>query len=354
MQTKKVKVMHLLQSNHFSGAENVVINIMKAFQNDEEIEMIYVSRKGPIEEILERENLKYHMLEKFNKKNINAAVKYIKPNIIHAHDFNASTRSAQYKYIKILSHLHHNPVWLSQFNVKTIIFALALLRIEKVIGVSSSIKEEYIFRRWLEKKFIVLPNCINYRRILDKLKFPNTIKESIDILFVGRLSIPKNPLLFLEIIKQLVELNPILKVGMVGDGELRGECETYIAINNLEKNVILFGFQENPYVYMNKTKFLIMPSKWEGFGLVAVEAMLLRKPVLCSGVGGLKEIVNNECGMICKSINDYIEGALELLENPVLLEEKGNKAYKRAMQYTDVGTYCAQITSIYKDMVIRE
>lgn len=351
---RKIKIMHLLQSSCFSGAENVVINIMKAFRNDAEFEMIYVSTKGTIKEVLERENISYYLLEKFNNRNIDLVVKYINPDIIHAHDFNASTKCARYKNIKVVSHLHNNPAWLERFSIKSIIFALASFRLQKIIGVSSSIKEEYVFQRLIKNKFIVLSNCVNSKNIIDKSKLSETSTDSIDILFVGRLTIPKNPLLFLEIINQLVKYKPDLRVGMVGDGDLREECEAYIAINKLENNIVLYGFQENPYSYMNKAKFLIMPSKWEGFGLVAVEAMVLRKPILCSGVGGLKDIVDNECGMICQSINNYVSSALELLERPEVLERKGNNAYKKAMKYTDMETYYTHIKNIYQEMVTAE
>ena len=50
--------------------------------------------------------------------------------------------------------------------------------------------------------------------------------------------------------------------------------------------------QSNPYPYLNAGKVMVMPSAWEGFGLAAVEGMCLGKPVVCSGVGGLADIVD--------------------------------------------------------------
>ena len=49
-----------------------------------------------------------------------------------------------------------------------------------------------------------------------------------------------------------------------------------------------------------------MPSLWEGFGLAAVEALTLGLPVVCSGAGGLCDIVNDSCGKICKTLDEYV------------------------------------------------
>lgn len=349
---KIIRVMHLLQSNQFSGAESVVINIMKLFQNNSEIEMVYVSPKGPIKNVLVHENVQFYLLDRFDNKNIGQVIRSIKPDIIHAHDFNASVRVSQFRNVKIISHIHHNPLWLSHLNIKTVVYALVSHRFKKIIGVSSAVKKEYIFRHLIENKFIILPNCVNASAVIEKSKCYIPQVETLDVLFVGRLAIPKDPLLFLKIIKYLVKHKKDLKVGMVGDGPLRSKCKDYIASNNLVNNIKMYGFQNNPYPYMRKAKFLIVPSKWEGFGLVAVEAMLLKKPVICSGVGGLKDIVDDECGEICRSINDYVSSAFELLEKPEVLEKKGNIAYKKAMEYADVDTYYKHIENIYQGMMV--
>ena len=72
---------------------------------------------------------------------------------------------------------------------------------------------------------------------------------------------------------------------------------------------------ENPYPVLNASKIMILPSKWEGYGLVAVESLSLGIPVICSGAGGLKNIVNSSCGKICKNKDDYVQEIIELLDN---------------------------------------
>ena len=62
------------------------------------------------------------------------------------------------------------------------------------------------------------------------------------------------------------------------------------------------GFIDNPYELMLKSKTTILPSRFEGFGLVAIESLALGTPVFNSGVGGLKTIFNDNLSYyICES-----------------------------------------------------
>ena len=110
------------------------------------------------------------------------------------------------------------------------------------------------------------------------------VKEDYDIAFVGRLTLQKNPIKLLDIIKRVNELKPGIRAIIIGDGEEKNKCEEYIKENNLENVVTLKGFLENPFPYLKKSKVVIMPSLFEGFGLVAIESMICGVPVLNSGI----------------------------------------------------------------------
>ena len=83
-----MKVIHVLNSNRYSGAENVAITIIKELNN--EMDCLYACPRGPIEEILKKENIKYIPIKKLSIREINKVIKEYNPDIIHAHDFRAS------------------------------------------------------------------------------------------------------------------------------------------------------------------------------------------------------------------------------------------------------------------------
>lgn len=350
MQTPKYKILHLLAGNtSFSGAENVVSDIITILRDD--FEMIYCSpdSKGYITSNLEKRGITYRRLKNFSVREVDRAIRDEKPDIIHAHDFKAAIMASRYKNITVIAHLHNNPPWQLSVNMKSIVFATCIHRLSKVYGVSQSVYNEYIFKKLYKNKFEVLPNVVNKDKVSQMAKEPN---ESLrcDLLFVGRLVSQKNPVKALEIVKE-VNRKKSVKAIFLGDGELRGECEQYIADNSLENVVALIGNVDNPYMYMENARLLLMPSEFEGFGLVAVEAMILGVPVVCSGVGGLPEIVDSSCGAVCHDIEEYVEQIIRMLQDNDCWERFSNNAVLKSGKYTDVQQYKLRLKEEYLNLI---
>ena len=103
-------------------------------------------------------------------------------------------------------------------------------------------------------------------------------------------------------------------------------------INQLQlvNNVHCLGFIDNPYGIINQSKVLCIPSSWEGFGLVAVEALSLGKPVVAANVGGLPGIVTEESGKVCTYESEYIEEIVKLLTDSNYYFMKSSGANDRA------------------------
>ena len=90
-----------------------------------------------------------------------------------------------------------------------------------------------------------------------------------------------------------------------------------------------------------------MPSSWEGFGLAAVEALALGKPVVCSGVGGLPKIVDKECGAICNQYDSYVKNIMMLLNNEEQLKRISANAFRRANLLYNLNIYKNKLCKIY-------
>lgn len=339
-----MKVMHLLQSTKYSGAESVVCQIIQMVVSiSKDIDMIYVSPQGPIEEVLKEKEINYFPLLNFTKKEIDRAVKVLKPDIIHAHDFNASVKAAKYK--NVISHLHNNASWISKVDPRTILYALCIHRYKKIIGVSQSIQKEFLFRRILEKKYITLQNVVDEKKIHELSE--KECKGNIDLLYVGRLSNEKNPIRFLQIVKDINDKGFDIKATMVGQGPLYEECQYFIRRNKLTGVVEMKGFTTNPYCYMKAAKVLVMTSVFEGFGLVAVESMILGTPVLCTPVGGLLDIVDDSCGHLCNDDEEFVETILKMITDQNQLHLKSVKSKEKAAKFCDTSKYVSVLRDIY-------
>ena len=117
------------------------------------------------------------------------------------------------------------------------------------------------------------------------------------VLFVGRIE----PIKALGTLVQAIELledKTSLKVLVVGGDSVGPEfrrVQLMCSLLGIEDNVSFVGSvpQMELPIYYNAADFLVVPSKYESFGLVALEAMATGTPVIASRVGGLATIVND-------------------------------------------------------------
>ena len=99
---------------------------------------------------------------------------------------------------------------------------------------------------------------------------------------VGRFSYQKNQAFLIEIFKHLTERMPTSKLLLVGDGEDREKLETQLNELNLTDKVILTGNVTNVQDYLQVMDVFVLPSRFEGFPIVAVEAQNAGLPVVLS------------------------------------------------------------------------
>lgn len=302
MKKKKV-IIHLLRTNKLSGAEKVVINIINMFKD--EYDMYYCSPKGPIEEDLKKNNINYLPLNKFSLYEFKKVIKDIKPDIIQAHDYRASILSSFIPKVKIISMIHQVPEYSEKWNLKTILYTLRIHRFDKIIGVSDSVYEKAIYKKFIKNKYKTIYNYVDKDEIIKKSNEYKS-KEHYDIFFLGRITRQKNPIMFVDIIKEIKKENKNIKAVMLGGGDKYEEVKNYIKENNLEKNIIMKGFTPNPFPIIKNSKVGILPSYFEGLGLAAIEAIILDKPFLNSGCSGMIEVFTNNPQLICHTIDEYV------------------------------------------------
>ncbi len=348
MKDSNKRVLHLLKSNQFSGAENVAIMIIKGTKNRFGIEGIYVSPNGPISTALNENHVKFEPLSKFSIINVRRAVKKYKPDIIHAHDFTASIVAAfSLSGIPIISHLHNNSPWIKGLNFKSLIYRISSVFLTEIICVSKAIIMEYRFAKSISKKTHVLTNCIEFSSLIEKSSLETAPDGIFDVVFIGRLTKLKNPVYFIEIIKSAVMKIPNLRVAMIGNGELIDDCQNLIENFGLEDNIKVLGFLNNPYGILSKSKMLCITSDWEGFGLVALEAMALEVPVLAKPVGGLTGIVNSQCGKLCNHKDEFVDEICKLLNDSEYRALKSKSAKQRFNELNNEDEYMNEICNLY-------
>lgn len=314
---RKNKILHILNSNSYSGAENVACNIIETF--NEEYESYYCSPHGDIESIVKGKNINYIPLNKFSYFEIKKILNTIRPNIVHAHDFKASILTALFghEFYKI-SQIHQNPLWISKICLKTLILKILSHRIDKFIFVSKKIQKDYIFASNIQEKAIIINNCVSQDKIIELSK--EKYSKKFDACFFGRLEDVKNPQQFIDIILQVKNKFPSVKACFLGDGNLRKEIVKNIEKYNLNDNLFILGFHENPYKIIKNCNCCINTSRYEGISMSAIESLILGIPVFSRNISSFEELFGTHKEFLCNSTDSFAKSIESLLKNKEAIE----------------------------------
>lgn len=340
------KVLHFIITDVFSGAESVAAHIIKNLPQD--WCGWYASPAGKGIEAAKEMGLQTLICDTSDTRDIRRVYNEIKPDAVHAHDPRMSFNCAR-AGIPFVAHLHNNCLWLRKLCPNSVALLYVCKRAEKVFCVSQSIIDEYIFSGALKKKAEVLHNCLDRDEIEEKAA--EALDKSYDVSFVGRLTRQKQPFEFVRLVAMLKEKKPDISAVMVGDGELREEVNALAKQLGVDGCIETVGYQSNPYKYMAASKIGVLTSAWEGFGLVAVEHLLLGKPFVCYPVGGLVNIVNDENGKLCRDATDMASQILRLLSDGAYYQSKSRAAVSSAGRFCDRKTYTEKIIKAYSDGV---
>jgi colanic acid/amylovoran biosynthesis glycosyltransferase len=174
------------------------------------------------------------------------------------------------------------------------------------------------------------------------------------IVCVGRLSAEKGQLLLIEAVRRLVRKGMRLQLMLAGDGELRAELEQLIRRYGLERHVRIGGWVSSSQVREEilASRGLVLPSFSEGLPVVVMEAMALGRPVLCTFVGGIPELVRHgEDGWLfpAGSVGALARALEDLLAAPAAeLERMGKAARAHAVELHSVDVEAAKLAALFR------
>ena len=342
-----MKVMHVLNSRIYSGAEKVVCQIIKAFRGD--VEMVYCSPDSDIvRQMLSEQDVTFLPMKEMSTAELKRVIEEQKPDLIHAHDMRASFFSALCcGKIPLVSHIHNNAYDARGLSPKTVAYLLAGFKAKHILWVSNSSFEGYAFHKFFAKKSSVLYNIIDTEVIFHK-KAQDENTYDYDMIYVGRLTFQKDPQRLMRLCARLKEQKPDLKVAIVGTGELEDEVKQLCRELNISENVNFLGFQSNPIKMVHDAKAMILTSRWEGTPMCALEAMALGTPVVSTPSDGMKDLIDD-------GINGYLtdddavmaEKLLAIMQDPGHRNLLGENARKKFNEINDAPNYKQAIYDCY-------
>ena len=361
---EKIKVLEVIDSLGSGGAESLLKNfVLEAKQNNIfNIEIATLYSNAIFKEEIEDAGISIWDLGltfKFNLMGVIELIKLIKErkyDIIHVHLFPADVFAAiaslflprNIKWIFSEHGAHNRRRTLKIFKI---LDNFTYSRYSKIVCVSKQV--EFALLNWIPSnkgKTKVISNAVPIPKFLN----PCSVK-TYDILFVGRLVREKGIDILLKAIKILKnKYSKNLKIAIVGDGELKENLNNLTVELGVNKEVKFFGVRKDVKELMVSSKIFVLPSRWEGFGLVIVEAMSNMLPVIATNVGGVPELIENgKDGILVPPENPkaLARAINSLLENKELREKLSQTAYKKVREKYSIDTYSVRMLDFYKSLV---
>jgi glycosyltransferase involved in cell wall biosynthesis len=339
------------------GMENYVYNISKGLKEKYGWEVVVVTSNHE-EKKYKEENIDgmkiYRLAPWFKISNtpinplwyfqIKKIIKKEKPDIINGHSpvpFISDITSLVAGKIPFITTYHSGSMIKEKSALNPLIFLYESLLLESLFRMSTKIiccSPDYIKRNLKKHKTKVkyIPPGVD-----TKIFRPHKSKPTNDVLFVGRIeknSDWKGIKYLLDAISLIKFHKPDISLRLIGSGDRVIYFKKYSKAIGVNKNVTFVGSRTGTdlvgeYQY---SKLLVLPSitESESFGIVLVEAMACKKPVIGSKIGGIPYVINHEVnGLLVppKDSNALADAIVKILKNPELANKMGENGYKKVV-----------------------
>jgi glycosyltransferase involved in cell wall biosynthesis len=231
-----------------------------------------------------------------------------RPMIVHTHTAKAGTLgrlAAMVTGVPVRVHTFHGHVFAGYFSPwRTRIF-LAIERFlgchtDCIIAISRSQRQELVetYRIAPPNKVVTIPLGFDLEPFLQVSGPDGALRATVGcgrqaalVGWIGRITAIKAPILFLESALLIRAASPSAQFVMVGDGELRQDCEAHILQASLHGKVVLTGWKRNLSSVYADLDLLLLTSINEGTPLTLLEAMASGRAFIATDVGGVRDLM---------------------------------------------------------------
>jgi len=206
-------------------------------------------------------------------------------------------------------------------------------------------------------KTVILNGVKGFTDITSK----KNIGSPINILLIGRLTLLKGQIFFLEALHKLLNQERYnVNVRIVGEVfedqvEYKYNLHNFVKNNNLNHIVEFKTFTQNPKNEYKWSDIVIIPSvQPESFGRVAIEAMSSNRCVVASNLGGLTEIIENNVNGIlfeANNIDSLVNSLKTILDKPELIKTYSNVGYNTFLSKFSEDIYQKKFKSIVSQIL---
>ncbi|OFQ06876.1 glycosyltransferase [Streptococcus sp. HMSC062D07] len=299
-ENRKNSILHISRTMDIGGAERIVYQLSSDLKD--EFDSVHVASTGGLwESELAAQGIQHHKILDIDSKNpvtvlkllfsIHQIIKQKGITIVHTHH-----RMAAF-YIRLLKLVHPKLIHVytahNVFKDKLPLYGFALKN-AKSVAVGEAVNKN------LKEDVGITDSRVIYNGVVLKETDEQVDEiisyDGIKLGCIARLSEQKGLTYLLDAMSLLTVKD--IRLFIVGDGELRNELENKVKELHLQDSVTFLGYRKDIAECINSFDFCVLPSVFEGFGLVAIEAFMNSKTLVATAIPGLNEVVTNENGVL--------------------------------------------------------
>lgn len=290
-----IRILHILPGNmNMGGIESYLMNIYrnidrKKVQFDFVVhskdENYYEKEINKLGGVIYRLPIKANNVKNYEKELTNLLKNHKEYNTVHIH----ATYSFSYIEAKVCKSCNIKNVIFHSHNKNAILKRKIYhyLFKHKISNYTTyNIACSFDAAKWMYKKNIIKNNLFSiWNNTINSSNFSynkdarlkirrkyNIGEDTLVIGNVGRISYQKNPEKLINIFNEIHKQNPSSVLFMIGEGELKEKINKKIKLLGLEKNVFLIGNVDNVNEYLSAFDIFLFPTRYEGLGIVLIEA----------------------------------------------------------------------------------
>jgi len=369
-------MLHLITVLNPGGAENHLLSLTRGLlRRGYQVEVAYLKHGfGKLATAFESSGISVHPLHMRAQCDVSALLRLTRLlrarqyDVIHTHlpraDIFGGIASLLIPKSQLVSS-KHNEYWFYDHSSIAAVERWLCRRRRRVITISAALARFYQERCLVKdpSKLRVIHYGLDLGAFDQRLveKSNTRVCTSLDlppdarvVLSVGRLEEQKGHRYLIDAFAQVRFDEPRAHLVIAGEGSLRRQLTLQIERLGLQDCVHLLGWRPDVPNLMQIAEVFVLPSLWEGFGLVLLEAMAAHLPVVAFDTSAIPEIVvDGKTGLLVppRESQALAEGILRLLKDPGLAHEMGQAGRRRVETRFTVDQMVTQTMRVYQELL---